>query len=222
VFAQDQVSELPPPAVPASLEPPMAEIKGDSHADLLSEVVSLAGDIGYTVEICDTGRAEGLCYRDRKLVTIADRLAPDGQLAVGIRELAHALVAIDELAPQLTYAEGELVVESVAYCACQIVGLDTDENSIPYLASWAEKASLDVLERTAQLTSRLTDRIEPHWWRPWPRRVARPSGSGLGSHFSWKERSWGPQRQSAATPPKEHSASGLLDLPRVARDAVSL
>jgi hypothetical protein len=154
------VSELPPPSVPAPHKPPMTETKGDSHADLLSKVVSLAGEIGYTVKICETGRAEGACYRDRKLITIADRLAPNGQLAAGIHELAHALVAIDKLAPKLTYAEEELVVESIAYCACQTVGLATDENSIPYLASWAEAASLDVLERAAQLTSRLTDRIE--------------------------------------------------------------
>jgi hypothetical protein len=38
------------------------------------------------------------------------------------------------------------------------VGLATDDNSIPYLASWAEAASLGVLERAAQLTSRLAAR----------------------------------------------------------------
>ena len=60
----------------------------------------------------------------------------------------------------MTYAEEELVVESIAYCVCQTVGLATDENSIPYLASWAEDASLDVLQRAARLTSRLAERIE--------------------------------------------------------------
>jgi len=40
------------------------------------------------------------------------------------------------------------------------VALDTSENSIPYLASWAESASLDVLEQTAKLTDRLARRIE--------------------------------------------------------------
>ena len=35
----------------------MTETKGGSHTNLLSEVASLAGEIGYTVEICDTGRA---------------------------------------------------------------------------------------------------------------------------------------------------------------------
>ena len=160
VFAQDQIAELPPPAVPAPMEPRMVATKGDSHADLFAELVTLAGEIGYAVEVCDTGRAEGTCRRDHKLITVADRLEPNGRLAAGIHEVAHALVGVDELAPDLTYAEEELVVESVAYCVCQTVGLATDENSIPYLASWAEQASLDVLQRAAQLTSRLAGRIE--------------------------------------------------------------
>ena len=51
-------------------------------------------------------------------------------------------------------------MSEVAYCVCQTVGLATDDNSIPYLASWAEEASLDVLECAAQLTARIAERIE--------------------------------------------------------------
>ena len=160
VFAQDQVAELPPPAVPAVLEPPIVETRGDSHADLLAELTALAAEIGYSVRICDTGAAEGICRREPKVIEIAERLEPNGRLAAGVHELAHALVGDDELAPKLTYAEEELVVESVAYCVCQTVGLATDANSIPYLASWAEAADLQVLERAATLTARLADRIE--------------------------------------------------------------
>jgi antirestriction protein ArdC len=59
-----------------------------------------------------------------------------------------------------TYAQEELVVESIAWSCCQTVGLDTTANSIPYLTSWAQSASLDILEQTAALTGRLTKRIE--------------------------------------------------------------
>jgi hypothetical protein len=48
----------------------------------------------------------------------------------------------------------------VAFSCCQTIGLDTSANSIPYLTSWAEDASLEVLEQTAALTGRLADRIE--------------------------------------------------------------
>jgi hypothetical protein len=58
------------------------------------------------------------------------------------------------------YAQEELVLESIAWSCCQTVGLDATANSIPYLTSWAQSASLDLLEQTAALTGRLSDRIE--------------------------------------------------------------
>jgi len=160
VFAQDQVAELPPPARPAPLEPPIAEIRGDSHEDLIAELVDLAREVGYAVTFGDTGPADGVCDSHNKRIAVAERLQANGRLVALIHELAHALVAEDRDAPRLDYAQWELVAESVAFCACQIVGLDTSANSIPYLTSWAEKTSLEVLEQTAALTGRLADRIE--------------------------------------------------------------
>ena len=160
VFAQDQVAELPPPAVPVPLHAPVAEITGDSHERLIARLIELAGEIGYTVEIADTGAADGTCHTGQRQIRIAERLAPNGRLVAFIHELAHALVAVDDQAPELDYAEGELIAESVAWTCGQTVGLDSSANSIPYLASWAEQASLEVLERAAALTGRLADRIE--------------------------------------------------------------
>lgn len=48
------------------------------------------------------------------------------------------------------------MVEWIAFCCCQTVGLDTSTTSIPYLTSWAEKASVEVLEQTVELTARLS------------------------------------------------------------------
>jgi antirestriction protein ArdC len=160
VFAQDQVAELPPPARPAPLEPPIAEIRGSSHEDLIANLVGLALDIGYTVTFGDTGAADGLCNAKTKRIAVAERLEANGRLAALIHELAHALVAEDPDAPRLDYAQGELIAESVAFSCCQTTGLDTSGNSIPYLTSWAQDASLEVLEQTAALTGRLCDRIE--------------------------------------------------------------
>ena len=160
VFAQDDVAELPPPAVPAPLTAPIAEIRGDSHQDLIAALTDLAGEIGYQVIVEDTGRADGYCNAKGRRIAVAARLEPNGRLVALIHELAHALVAEDPDAPALDYAQGELIAESVAWCSCQTVGLDSSANSIPYLASWAEQASLEVLEQTAQLTGRLATRIE--------------------------------------------------------------
>ena len=142
------------------LTAPVEEITGDSHQHLFAGITDLAGELGYTVCVCDTGPADGTCNRKTREIKIAERLSPNGRLAAGIHELSHALVGADQQAPKLTYAQEELVVESIAFCCCQTVGLDTSANSIPYLASWAEQASVDVLEQTVELTARLSDRIE--------------------------------------------------------------
>ncbi len=160
VFAQDDVAELPPPAVPAPLAAPVAEIRGDSHQELITALTGLAGELGYQIVIEDTGRADGTCDLKRRRIAVAERLEPNGRLVALIHELAHALVGEDPDVPALDYAQGELIAESVAWCCCQTVGLDCSANSIPYLASWAEQASLEVLEQTAQLTGRLAGRIE--------------------------------------------------------------
>jgi N-terminal domain of anti-restriction factor ArdC len=160
VFAQDQVLELPPPATPASLEAPIAEISGDSHHELLPRLARLSAELGYTFTVGDAGPADGQCNPKAKTIIVSERLETNGRVVAGIHELAHALVAEDEDAPELTYAQGELIAESVAWCCAQTAGLDSSANSIPYLTSWAESAELDVLEQTAALTSRLADRIE--------------------------------------------------------------
>ncbi|HXO10601.1 MAG TPA: ArdC family protein [Solirubrobacteraceae bacterium] len=118
VFAQDQVAPLPPPAKPVPLTVPIAEITGDSRKHLFARIIRLADELGYTVCVCDTGPADGTCNRKIRRVEIAERLSANGRLAAAIHELAHALVGADEEAPKLTYAQEELVVESIAWSCC--------------------------------------------------------------------------------------------------------
>ena len=130
VWAQDQVAELPPPAKPVPLRPPIEEITGDSHENLFAAVVSLAGEIGYSVTVCDTGRADGTCNRQTRQIKVADRLASNGRLAAGIHELAHAFVGDDQDAPKLTYAQEEIVVESIVFSPCQGVSAESVGSSV--------------------------------------------------------------------------------------------
>ena len=162
VFAQDQVEPLPPPAIPAPLEPPIAAIEGDTLAHLLVPLIDLARGIGYSVAIEPLGGPEGVCDTTARRITIEASLQPNGQIAAAIHELAHALLRVDreDCDPKLTYAQEELVVESVASSVCGVVGLDTSANSIPYLAAWSESTDLAILARTAQLINRLANRIE--------------------------------------------------------------
>jgi antirestriction protein ArdC len=162
VFAQDQVEPLPPPAVPAPIEAPIAALKGDTLAQLLAPLADLGRSIGYAVTVKELGGPEGVCDSKRREITIEAGLEPNGQVAALVHELSHALLRVDrqEGDPHLTYAQEELVVESIAWSVCGIVGLDTGANSIPYLAAWSESADLAVLERTARVINRLANRIE--------------------------------------------------------------
>jgi antirestriction protein ArdC len=162
VFAQDQVDPLPPPATPAPLQPPIAAITGDTLAHLLTPLTELSRSIGYRVEHHALNGPEGSCNPKTQQIAIENSLSANGQVAALIHELAHALVHVDrhDDDPTLSYAQEELVVESVAWSVCGVVGLDTSPNSIPYLAAWSQNTDLAILEQTAQLIDRLANRIE--------------------------------------------------------------
>jgi len=50
VFSQAQIEALPPPADPAPLEPPIAELQGDSLAWARQPLEALAGELGYRID----------------------------------------------------------------------------------------------------------------------------------------------------------------------------
>jgi hypothetical protein len=83
------VTELPPPAVPIPLEAPVAEITGDSHQHLIDQLIALAGEIGYTVKVADTGAADGICHTGKRHIVIAQRLAPNGRMSAHLRKHPH-------------------------------------------------------------------------------------------------------------------------------------
>ncbi len=163
VFSAAQVEPLPPPAKPVPLDPPFAEVQGDSLAWAREPLEQLAGELGYTVVYRTLAKGHGgRCNPKDKVLTINDAQAINAQVDVACHELAHALVRHDhqEDNPQLGYAEEELVAESVAHLAVSFVGLDSSASAVPYLAGWAEEAAADTFERIARLVDRLARRLE--------------------------------------------------------------
>ena len=163
VFSASQVEALAPPAVPAPLDPPMAELEGDSLAWAREPLERLADELGYSVTYETLAKGHGgSCVPAAKLLTINDDQAVNAQISVLCHELAHALVRIDRRDddPKLGYAEEELVAESVAHLAVAFVGVRSDVASVPYLAAWSEDADADTFERIAGLVDRLARRLE--------------------------------------------------------------
>lgn len=163
VFAQDQVVELPPPAVPAPIECPIRELEGDELEPLLPRLVELAAEVGSTVSFASIrGGARGFYEPGSKRIVIEQGMSANQQVATLCHELAHALVRAEQQDddPTLGYAGEELVVESVAFTCIRSLGIDADSKSIPYLTVWAEQTDITVIEQSAALIDRLARRIE--------------------------------------------------------------
>jgi len=163
VFAQDQVDPLPPPAVPAPLDPPIRDVDGDELAPVIPSLVELAGQVGSMVVFEPvSGGAHGYYQPSSRRIVIDEHLSVNQQVKTLCHELAHALVRHDRHPedPELDYAGEELVAESIAYTCVGALGISSEDYSIPYLASWAESSDLEILEHTAALIDRLARKVE--------------------------------------------------------------
>jgi hypothetical protein len=79
-----------------------------------------------------------------------------------IQEIAHALLHLtDHDGPGLSYAEEEIVVESIAFSVVGGLGIDTSGYSIPYLTAWSQDdADMEIVEACAELIDHHAKRIE--------------------------------------------------------------
>ena len=162
VFAQDQVDPLPPPAVPAPLQPPIEPLTGDTLAHAIDPLRELAASIAYTVLLEPLDGPDGICNAKTKTITINAGLSANGQVATLIHELAHALLHHEhgDRHHALSYAQEELLVESVSLSVCGSLGLDTSVNSVPYLAAWSQNTDLAILLTAAETVNHVANRIE--------------------------------------------------------------
>lgn len=163
VFDRSQVDELPPPATPSPLDPPIRDVSGDSLRSALVPLGALAREIGSTVDYEPIrGAAHGYYDPVTKRIVIDDALAVNQQVKTLIHELGHALVRAEpgEQPATFDYASEELIVESIAMAVCGTLGLDTSGYSVAYLCSWSEDTPLERVEQAAKLVDRIATRIE--------------------------------------------------------------
>jgi antirestriction protein ArdC len=167
VFDASQVDPLPDfPGGPVPLEPPHEPIAGDGLADRLPLLVEFADSLELEVSIESIpGRASGYHEPATGRIVVEDTgpgFSANAQVSVLVHELAHALVRLDrrEEDPKLGYAEEEVVVESVAWSVCGVLGLDSSGSAVPYVTGWAERTAGDPIEAYAALIDRLARRLE--------------------------------------------------------------
>jgi antirestriction protein ArdC len=165
VWDRSQVTELPPPAEPVPLDPPIVAPEGDSLAWAFPRLTALAGELrcAVLVEPMPAGQG-GFFAPEQRVIALNEKNSINHQVKTFVHELAHALMRhtteLQEIA--LTYSQEELVVESIAFSVVGGLGVDTTGYSIPYLASWSqdEEDGLAIVERCASLIDQLARRIE--------------------------------------------------------------
>lgn len=164
VFDRSQVDEIPDfPGGAAPLSAPTVALTGDELACRWPSLVTLAEEIGSPVALAPIpGGADGFYEIKTKRIVVDDRLAGNARVSTLIHELAHALVAADrrDEDQRLTYAQEEVVAETVAFSVCSGLGFDTSGESVPYVASYAGVAGVDAIRDHAALIDRLAKRIE--------------------------------------------------------------
>jgi antirestriction protein ArdC len=163
VWDRSQVEPLPAPAEPVALDPPITEPDGDTLAWALPNLTEIVTELGCTLVFeehqTDLG---GYFAPGTKLISINSSHTVNHQVKTLVHELAHALIHLtDRDGPELSYAQEELVVESIAFSVVGGLGIDTTGYSIPYLASWSDSdAEMTIIESCAELIDRHAKRIE--------------------------------------------------------------
>ena len=117
------------------------------------------------------GTSKGYYHNIKKEIVIRKEMSESQTLKTVIHESAHAklhdkehMEKTGEKKDQLTR---EVEAESVAYCVCNALGLDTSDYSFPYIAGWSSgkemkelKTSMDTIRRTAgEMIDELSEKI---------------------------------------------------------------
>lgn len=126
----------------ADVETPVRRLHGDDPADIYTRTADYIAGQGWTVTREPIpGGINGYTTTDgtSRIVIDAD-LAPAQAAKTMIHETAHALMHRDIDTAEYIAHRGrcEVEAESVAYIVAGMLGLDTTDYSIGYIASWAE------------------------------------------------------------------------------------
>lgn len=115
--------------------------------------------------------AKGFYHNVDKEIVIQQGMSESQTIKTAIHEFGHARLHDKDLmknrGEEKDRLTKEVEAESVAYCVCSALGLDTSEYSFPYIAGWSSgknmkelKASMDIIRQTAgEMIDELNDKI---------------------------------------------------------------
>jgi len=130
-------------------------LAGDDPSGLFAQLVAVAQSIGYTVEDAElSGSTNGDCSFDLRRIRVEISNSSAQRVKTLAHEISHAILHEDFKNRRLA----ELEAESTAYVVCASLGLNSEDYSFGYVATWAGggdeaiagvKASCDRIQKTA-------------------------------------------------------------------------
>jgi hypothetical protein len=117
-------------------------LEGVGDDEARCKLVALAERIGFTVQYEEGAgmAANGWCSHSANTIQVhTDGRSLTQQLKTLAHEVAHALMHGDEDRGTLSGAEKEVEAESVAFVVMNALGIDSQDYSVGYVATWAAR-----------------------------------------------------------------------------------
>ncbi len=163
VFDQSQTDLLDPEADdPTELAKHLTgDFDGQAQA-IIDQLTSFLADQGWTVTVeTVAGAANGYTTVDgTHRIVVDEQLAPAQKVKTLLHETAHALLHANNGATEYAEHRGicETEAESVAYVVAGLLGLNTADYSIGYVAAWSQ-ADTDLIHTTPANVLKTANRI---------------------------------------------------------------
>lgn len=136
-------------------------LTGADDSGIFARTADLMRSLGWTVELGDSGHANGFTTIDgTKRIVVGAHLEAAQQAKTMLHEAAHALLHSEETSAEYVEHRGvkETEAESVAYVMAAMLGLDTAAYSVGYVAGWAQ-ADVELIRSTASNVLRAVDTL---------------------------------------------------------------
>lgn len=140
-------------------ESPCEPIVGNSHEPYILKLERFAQSIGYRVEYRPLAHCSGFCRASERLICVStNTTSANGRVRTLIHELAHA-VGVPTY-KEHGRADAEVIVETAAVIVCGSIGLDTSDESVPYIAGWGEANDVQAIRRYAETVDTIARTLE--------------------------------------------------------------
>jgi hypothetical protein len=122
-------------------------LDGDAPEGIWDALVTQASAAGFEVVRDQKRNENGYCDFLNKVIAVRPDVSDAQAVKTLIHELGHALLHSE--APVRSREVAEVEVESVAYIACDALGLDTGDYSFAYVARWSD-GTIELIKDTAE------------------------------------------------------------------------